>query len=98
FLHRLLHGHRHFLGLALADAHPAIAVADHGQRGKAENAPALHHLGDAVDADHLLAEAVAALVLLLLPLLHSRHDELSLRQNLRPASRAASASACTRPW
>ena len=33
----------------------------------AQDASALHHLGDAVDADHLLAQAVAAVVLLLLP-------------------------------
>jgi hypothetical protein len=51
---------------------------DHGQRCEAENASALHHFGDTVDADHLFAQAVAALVLLLLPLLHSRHGELSL--------------------
>ena len=63
--HRLLHRDRHFLRLALAHADAAVAVADDGQRGEAEDAAALHHLGDAVDRDHLLAQAVAALVLLL---------------------------------
>ena len=64
-LHRLLYRDRHFLRLTLAHADPAIAVAHHGERRKRENASALHHLGDAVDADHLLAHAVAAVVLLL---------------------------------
>ena len=48
--------------LALAHADAAVAVADHGERGEAEHTAALHHLGDAVDRDHLLAQAVAALV------------------------------------
>src|SRR6202040_3928242 len=67
--HRLLHRDRNLLGLALADADPAIAVADDRQRREGENAPALHHLGDAVDGDHLFAQAVAAIVLLLPALL-----------------------------
>src|SRR4051812_17627474 len=65
--HRLLHRDRHFLRLALADADAAIAVADHRERRETEDAAALHHLGDAVDPDHLFLEAVAAIVLLLLP-------------------------------
>jgi hypothetical protein len=40
----------------------AVAVAHDGERREAEDASALHHLGDAVHRDHLLAQAVAALV------------------------------------
>jgi hypothetical protein len=58
FFHRLLYGSRHFFGLALAHANAAIAVAHHGQRGKTENTATLDHLGDAVDRDHLFAQAV----------------------------------------
>src|SRR3989441_5802155 len=72
-LHRLLHGHRHLARLALAHADAAIAVADHGERGEAEHSAALHHLGDAVDRDHLLAQAVAALFRLLHPWLDFCH-------------------------
>ena len=65
--HRLLHRDRNLARLALAHADAAVAVADHGERGEAEHAAALHHLGDAVDRDHLLAQPVAALFLLLHP-------------------------------
>src|SRR4051812_18596362 len=61
-LHGLLHGHRHFTRLALAHADGAVAVAYHGERGEAEDAPALHHLGDAVHRDHLLAKTIARTV------------------------------------
>src|SRR6266550_2173653 len=71
--HRLLHRDRHFARLALAHADAAVAVADHGERGEAEHAAALHHLGDAVDRDHLLAQAVAALFRLLHPWLDFCH-------------------------
>ena len=47
---------RHLARLARAIAGAALAVADHHDRGKAEAAAALHHLGDAVDADELLDE------------------------------------------
>src|SRR5256885_7305739 len=73
-LHRLLHGHRHLARLALAHADAAVAVADHGERGEAEYSAALHHLGDAVDCDHLLAQAVAALFRLLHPWLNFCHE------------------------
>src|SRR5205809_430623 len=72
-LHRLLHGHRHLARLALTHADAAVAVADHGERGEAEYSAALHYLGDAVDRDHLLAQAVAALFRLLHPWLDFRH-------------------------
>jgi hypothetical protein len=71
-LHRLLHRDRDFLGLALAHADAAVAVAHDGERGETENPAALDHLGDAVDRDHLLAQPVAAVILLLPVLLPSR--------------------------
>src|SRR5256885_3033048 len=42
-------GGRHLLGLAVADADHAVAVAHHDQRGEAEPPATLHNLGDAVD-------------------------------------------------
>jgi hypothetical protein len=71
FFHRLGDGDRHFAGLALAHADTAIVIADHGEGGEAENPATLHHLGDAVDGDHLLLQAIALLFLLLYG---SRHD------------------------
>jgi hypothetical protein len=71
FFHRLGDGDRHFAGLALAHADTAVVIADHGQGGEAENPATLHHLGDAVDRDHLLLQAIALLFLLLYG---SRHD------------------------
>src|SRR5436190_954236 len=59
-LHRLLDGDRHFTRLAVAEADLAGAVADDGQRGEGELATALDGLGDAVDRDQLLDEAVVA--------------------------------------
>src|SRR5690606_25274961 len=56
--HRLLDGHRHLAGLAVAEADAAFAVADHGQRGEGELAAALDGLADAVDRDQLLDHAV----------------------------------------
>ena len=43
-------------------AHAAVAVADHGQRGEAEQPSALHDLRDAIDRDELLDELVALAV------------------------------------
>jgi hypothetical protein len=62
FFHGFLHGNRHLTGLALAHADAAVAITDHGQRGEAENPATLHHLGDAVDGDHLLAQTVVTLL------------------------------------
>src|SRR4249919_1635384 len=59
-LHRLLDRDRHFTRLAVAEADLAGAVADDGQRGESELATALDGLGDAVDRDQLLDEAVVA--------------------------------------
>ena len=45
---------RHLLGLAVADADGAVAVAHHDERGEAEAAAALDDLGHAVDRDDAL--------------------------------------------
>jgi hypothetical protein len=44
----------HLAGLALAEAHAALLVADDDERGKAEALAALHGLGDAVDRDEAI--------------------------------------------
>src|SRR4051794_36511188 len=44
----------HLLGLAVADTHGAVAVADDDQRGEAEAPTALDDLRHAVDGDHAL--------------------------------------------
>src|SRR6202020_2028015 len=44
----------HLLGLAVTDAHHAVGVAHHDQRGEAEPAAALDHFGHPVDGDHAL--------------------------------------------
>ena len=54
---------RHFAGLALAKADPAFLVTDNHQRGKAEPATALHHLGDAVDVNQLVREFVVTVTI-----------------------------------
>ena len=55
-LHALLDGGRHLLGLAVAEADVAVAVADDDERGEREPPAALDDLGDAVDRDHPLFE------------------------------------------
>ena len=47
----LLDGEGHLLGLAVAEADPAGAVADHHERGEGEPPAALDDLGHAVDVD-----------------------------------------------
>src|SRR5690606_9953020 len=100
-VHCLLHGDRDFAGLALAHADATVTVADHGQRGEAENPAALHHLGDTVDGDHLFAHAVVTFFGLLrfsaLRFSHFLLRSFPAAQNLSPLSRAASASALIRP-
>src|SRR5438552_12810344 len=86
FLHRLLHRNRYFFCLPLTHTDPTIAIADHRQRGEGEDATALDHLGDAVDADHLFAQAVSAVILLLPGLLPS-HWLCLIRSLARISSR-----------
>ena len=52
----------HLARLAVAEAGPALAVADHDQRREAEALAALHRLRDAVDVDELLDQLLAAIV------------------------------------
>src|SRR5690606_22194315 len=59
--HGFLDGHRHFTRLALAHADTTIAVTHHAQRGEAHGATTLDHLADAVDRNHLFAQAVVVL-------------------------------------
>jgi hypothetical protein len=111
----LLDGEGHLLGLAVAEADPAVAVADHHQGGEREAPAALHHLGHAVDVDHprLVQGGVArgARVLARLAGLALAGTATAAtsttaatatgsvgHQNSNPASRAASATAATRPW
>src|SRR6202522_73975 len=49
FLDALGDRSRNFLGLAVADTHHPVAVADDDQRGEAESPTTLDHLGDSVD-------------------------------------------------
>src|SRR5205085_11859162 len=70
----------HLLGLAIAEPHPSVSVADHAHRREREPPAALDHLGDPVDGDD--------------PLFVLRLGHYSSS----PASRAASATAATRPW
>src|SRR5690606_3853578 len=55
-------GRGHLLGLAVADAHGAVAVAHHDERGEAEAAATLDDLGYTVDRDDALQILVALLV------------------------------------
>ena len=81
-LRRLADRLRHLTRLAGAVADPAAAVTDDHQRGKAEPATSLHHLGHAIDADQLLDEfALFARALVPRP---SRHS-VSVLLELEPA-------------
>src|SRR5262249_49193138 len=51
----------HLARLAVAEAAPALLVADYDQRGEAKPAAALDHLGDAVDVHELVDEFAVAL-------------------------------------
>jgi hypothetical protein len=59
---RLRDGFRHFARLAMAEADPALAVADDDECREAEALAALHRLRDAVDVDQLLDQLFAAIV------------------------------------
>ena len=60
-LGRLADRLRHLARLAVAEADPALLIADDDKRGEAETPAALHHLGDAVDVDELVDELAVAL-------------------------------------
>src|SRR5205807_6941044 len=57
--HRLAHRFADLVRLAGRDADMPASVAHGDQRVEAEAPAALHHLGDAVDGDHVLDEPVA---------------------------------------
>src|SRR5436190_55158 len=81
------------VGLAQAGAHVATLVAHHHERGEREPSAAFDDLGDAVDEHHAVDELADVFII------DCHLVDLFLRsQNLRPASRAPSASAETRPW
>jgi hypothetical protein len=46
----------HFARLAMAEADPALLVADHHQGGEAEAPAALYHFGDAIDMNETVDE------------------------------------------
>jgi hypothetical protein len=81
----LLDRQGHLLGLAVAEADAAGAVADHHERGEREPTAALDDLGHAVDVDDARLAQLQVVV-------------VRCHQNSSPASRAASASAAMRPW
>src|SRR5689334_8791486 len=91
-VHRLRDRQRHLARLAVADADAVDLVADYDERREREPPAALDDLGDTVDLDHALLELALSLALD-----HFTFDG-SGAQNLSPPSRAASASAFTRPW
>src|SRR5881396_1586322 len=62
-LHRLAHRLADLVRLARGDADVTLAVADGDEGVEAEAPSALHHLGDPVDRDHGLDQAVALLPL-----------------------------------
>src|SRR5439155_23791479 len=59
FIDALLDGRRHFLGLAVAQADLAVAVADGDEGREGEPTAALHDLGHPVDGDDALFVAGA---------------------------------------
>ena len=94
-LGRLTDRLRHLAGLTVTETNAAFLIADDDERGEAEPAAALHHLGYPVDVDELVDKLVVALF----PVpMFTCHFSFQSNQKLRPPSRAASASAFTRPW
>ena len=55
-LHALLDGGRHLLGFAIANAHPALTIADGNKSGEREATTALYDFGDAIDRNDALVE------------------------------------------
>ena len=64
---RLADGLGNLAGLAVAKADPALLVADDDERGEAESAAALHHLGDAIDMDQTIHEFAVAILAIAAP-------------------------------
>src|SRR5581483_4820903 len=60
-IRRLADGFGNLACLAVAETDAAFLIADDDQRGEAEAAAALHHLGDAVDMHELVDELALAL-------------------------------------
>src|SRR5712691_2458645 len=97
----------HLARLAVTEADPAFLVADDHERSEAEAASALDHLGHTIDVDQLVGEFAVALFAVAALAWFTCHDVVPTRyrlllfrgrQKLSPPSRAASASALTRPW
>src|SRR5712671_3161586 len=86
----------HFVGLAQAEADQTVVIAGDDQCAEAEAPSTFHDFRDAVDMDDLLFDLEA---LRIDPLNDGTFFECALPsvQNFNPASRAASASALTRP-
>jgi hypothetical protein len=89
----------------VAEADAAFLIADDHQCREAEAPAALHHLGDAIDVDELVDKlarfaltAALAATFALSSGFTCHIAVLSSVQKLSPPSRAASASALTRPW
>src|SRR5690606_26814413 len=61
--HCFLYGNGHFTGFTFAHSDAAIAIANHGQRGKAHGATTLDHFADAIDRDHFFTHAVVVFFL-----------------------------------
>src|SRR5215203_1122039 len=88
----LLDSRGHFLGLADAEPDVAGVVANNDQGAERQVLAALDHLGDAVDGHDGVLQLELARVDAIAEFVHVSP------QNSRPASRAASATARTRPW
>src|SRR5438552_9502158 len=91
-LHPFADGLGHLTRLADSGADAAVHVADDDEGAEGELAPALHDLGDAVDADHAVGELGPFSARVWIPTAHVS------TQNSKPASPAASASALILPW
>ena len=93
---RLANGFRNFACFSMTKADAAALIADDDESGKTEAAPPLHHFRNAIDMHELIDEIAVAILVVTLAVF-TGHG-LSFLQNSRPPSRAASASAFTRPW
>ena len=99
----LTDGFRHFTRLAMTEADAALLVTNHNECCEAETTATLDHFRNAVDVNELVDEFAVSLVAIAIFL--SRHiirlpflrAPTGAGQNSSPPSRAASASAFTRP-